>query len=125
MYHDHLRIRRPSHLVFYSLLPKECMWSFVQKLFEDNQYSLKAISDVLVAFRFYLRGKDNDTLYKEIFDWAVPLEEKSAEELKLLYWCLKVKPGLTSTEWEVANAETIFNPKATRRLTAMERLYVS
>jgi len=125
VYYDHLKIRQPSHLVFYSLLPKDSICSHVQKLYAENRYSLKAMSDVLVPLRFYLRNNDGEGIYKEIFASMYPMSDRATEELRLFYWCLKVKPGIPSTDWDVANAEIMFNPKATRRLVAIEKLMVN
>ncbi|XP_021955157.1 uncharacterized protein LOC110851612 [Folsomia candida] len=124
VYYDHLQIRRPTQIVFYSLLPPtERLLDTVRELYAENDLSLRGIADVLVPFRFALRGKFSGSLFSEIFNWAIPLEEKKTQELQLLLWCLRVFPKTDPTEWDVAAAEKLFNPSAMKELQGLEALH--
>lgn len=90
-YYNHLALRTPSVLQFHSMIPNKTAWNYVYEKCVENKFIFHRMTDVLSAFRVLMLSS-SENYFKEILDWAVPLDSKSINDLQILFWVLRVQP---------------------------------
>lgn len=95
-YYNHLALRTPSILQFHSLFPSRDVWQFIHKKCDQNDYLLHQMTDIFAAYRVLMTLSEQHL--KDVLDWAVPLSSKSIQDLRVLFWILRMQPDIDKDE---------------------------